>query len=66
MNVDIPLLGLRANYSIDFMMNGLYRQISAYVAVPALAVTANDHNVSTVQDVTDRAGPSQAATLQLG
>lgn len=63
MEIDFPLLGKRPNFSLDFMMNGLYPRMQAYVCVPALVLTANDKTRSTVQDITDPNGPSQAAVL---
>lgn len=62
MNVDFPFLGMRSNFSIDFMLNGICQHISAYVAVPALALTANDHSQSTVQDLENLNGPWTAVT----
>ncbi len=63
LDIDFPLLGKRPNFSIDFMMNGIYARINAHVCVPALVLTPNDKTRSTVQDVTDPNGPSQAAVL---
>ncbi len=63
LDIEFPLLGARPNFSIDFMMNGVYPAMAAYVAVPALAVTANDTSQSTVQDVSDRTGPAQPARI---
>lgn len=45
-----PLLNrIIRNGAVDHMMNALYPQINAYVCVPPLAVTENDHAISTVQ-----------------
>jgi len=63
LDIDFPLLGKRPNFSLDFMMNGLYPKMQAYVCVPALVLTANDKTRSTVQDISDPNGPSQAAVL---
>jgi len=63
LDIDFPLLGLRSNYSIDFMMNGAYAAMEAYVAVPALALTANDSSRSTVQDLSDQASPAHKADI---
>lgn len=63
LDVEFPLLGKRPNFSIDFMMNGVYPAMAAYVAVPALALTANDTSQSTVQDLNDHTGPAQPARI---
>jgi len=48
-----PLINLMLpNAGIDNMMNGLYPMINAYVCVPPLVITTNDHARSTVQTTT--------------
>ena len=37
------------NNGIDMMMNALYPEISAFVSIPPLVVTKNDHDKSTIQ-----------------
>jgi GR25 family glycosyltransferase involved in LPS biosynthesis len=51
MDVFYPVLDARLpNTGIDSMMNELYPSMEAYVTLPPLAVTCNDHAISTVQD----------------
>lgn len=46
-----PLLGrIFDNESIDFMLNSFHATASSHVAMPALALTANNSAVSTVQE----------------
>jgi glycosyl transferase, family 25 len=48
--LDYPLLDrFLHNRGIDTMMNDLYPQINAYVCVPPLVVTKNEHELSTIQ-----------------
>jgi GR25 family glycosyltransferase involved in LPS biosynthesis len=63
LDVEFPLFGRRTNFSIDYMLNGLYADIAAYVAMPALALTANDLDRSTVQDPNDADGPANPAKV---
>jgi GR25 family glycosyltransferase involved in LPS biosynthesis len=63
LTVEFPMIGRRSNYSIDYMMNGLYLDIAAFVAMPALALTANDLGRSTVQDPNDADGPANPARV---
>ena len=51
MEVFYPLLNRSLqNTGIDNMMNDLYPQINAYVSLPPLVITRNEHSSSTVQD----------------
>ena len=47
MSVWFPMLGQRANTSVDYVMSGVYEQLQAFVAFPPLVLTANDHATST-------------------
>ena len=47
MQVWFPMLGARANTSLDYIMSGTYERLAAYVAFPPLVLTANDHAIST-------------------
>jgi GR25 family glycosyltransferase involved in LPS biosynthesis len=50
MELYLPLLNRTVpNTGIDTMMNELYPKINAYVCVPPLVITKNDHALSTVQ-----------------
>jgi hypothetical protein len=66
LDVEFPLIGRRPNCGIDFMLNKLYPRIAAYVAVPALALTANDTGRSTIQDPNDPRSPAKPAKVFLG
>jgi GR25 family glycosyltransferase involved in LPS biosynthesis len=65
LTVEFPLIGRRPNFSIDFMLNGLYTGIAAYVAVPALALTANEKTKSTILDPNDPKSPSNLAKVSI-
>ena len=47
MEIWFPMLGARANTSIDYVMSGTYERLNAFVAFPPLVLTANDHSIST-------------------
>jgi hypothetical protein len=50
MEVFYPILNRSLqNTGIDNMMNDLYPQINAFVSLPPLVVTKNEHGSSTVQ-----------------
>jgi hypothetical protein len=46
-------IGIR-NIGIDATLNGIYRDLQAFVCFPPLVVSPNDHSKSTVQGVPPR------------
>ena len=52
MTIYFPGLGRSvANRDLGVMINGVFPNINAFVSVPPLAITKNDHSISTVQNV---------------
>ena len=53
-NISVHFPGLNkliANNGIDIAMNNEYPEIPAYVSIPAIAFTPNEHHKSTVQSI---------------
>jgi GR25 family glycosyltransferase involved in LPS biosynthesis len=51
-NMEIPIRALDRtlqNCTLDVMINAFFRRIKAFVSFPPLAVTPNDHEISTVE-----------------
>jgi glycosyl transferase, family 25 len=51
-NMTIPIGALERvleNRSLDILLNSIFRRIGAYASFPPLAITPNDHSISTVE-----------------
>jgi GR25 family glycosyltransferase involved in LPS biosynthesis len=49
-SLTFPLLGDVPNFGLDVATNRIYADINAFVSFPLLAMTRNDHNLSTIQN----------------